>query len=639
MATHQMTVNILNDLTSLISGTEIVWNYEAIEVWIDGASTAFTQTDEILDIPTYTSGNIRVESKLYILSQALSEYLPKDPTNPASDLVFWDSRAMKYPLIATSMKSIESGIVESRISTFTFMYRGDWEDLALLSPSFVNKSVKVYRDGALLYSGFSTGSGAKKGVFTVSLGTVEPAIEGQCTFGDPDHLVRIDTSSNTAFYNGANIQDKWDGKAIPMVFGPRTPYEDFEGGNIERGQVISVVAPLVLPKVFEPSRIIGPGTILKVMPTSATQGILCRTPGYATLGSFPANETIFIGNVRLFSKTTFSTASTTLIEGQLVRFYQGDADEVNQSGRVLTNTSSGASFSLAIEDFSTGAVGNQNYASFDYNEQAHLCTKGEINKDFTGYTLSSQATSGGNKLWKINITGSLDLTDSDYYFVCTNVTGSRSAPQVAKYILESHGMTVDSTFDTLGGIYTENASMQIGNDDDIQTVNEALAEINESLLTLIKKPLGGDTYSMQAIDTNPTTTITVTDFEIGSVNVNEKSNSTYGAVQYEPLYLRASKIRDQVYKYQTSVTNNIYDTKRVKTINHVLDQSLVSRFNEITEYWARPRKDVGFILLDETVAIEIGDYVQVNHEDFTGKIMVTSLSPKQLGTAIQGIEL
>ncbi len=642
MTTHQITVNILNDLTSRISGTTIPWVFEAIEVWVDGTVTAFSQTGDVISIPSYTSGNIRVESKLYILSSKLGQYLPKDPTNPGSAQVFWDSRAMRYPLIATSMKSIESGIVESRISTFSFMYRGDWEDLATLSPSFVNKDISIYRDGALLYSGISTGSGVSKGVFTVTLGTLETAIKGECTFGDEPYEVRIDTASNNSHYNGANIDEKWDGYAIPMLFGPRTPWNDVETQSVERGQLLPVSPPLALPPVTRQSRNVGSDIIVKIIPISATEGIIGRTPSFQSLASQYATTNITGGGTitMIFSKETAGTSSepSSLIYGQLVSFSTASNRLTDQSGK-LTNISSGVGiYQLSQEDL--GTVGLNNYTDVQYDSKAHICT----NKPASGFfesssiSLSSATTSNGNKFWKITATG-LDFNEDEYFFVGTSVTGSKSAPEVSKFILESHGLTVDSSFATLGATYTEKATMQVGFDKEIQTVNEALAEINESLLTLIKKPLGGTDYSMQAIDIDPTPTVTVTNLEIGAVKVNEKSNSTYGAVQYEPLYLRGSRIRDQVYKYQTSDINNIYDTKRVKTLNHVLDQNLISRFDEITEYWARPRKDVGFILLDETIAIDIGDYVQVNHEDFTGTIMVTSLSPKQLGTAIQGIEL
>jgi len=634
---HKITVNILNTVTSKISGTSLTWSYEAIEVWVDGVSTGFTQIGSTLDIPGYTSGVVVVESRLYIISQELGEYGPKDPTNPASDEVFWDSRCMRYPLIATSMKSIETGIIESRVSTFSFMYRGDWAELATLAPSFVNKPINIYKNEALLYSGTSTGSGNSRGVFTVTLASLETALKGECTFGDPSHLVRIDRSTNTSFYNGANIDEKWDGQAIPMMFGPRTPYEDVEAANVQKGQMISISFPLTLPSVYQPARKIGTGFVIKVIPTSATEGILCRTPGYSSLVSSPSNKTISGANFRLFSKTTFSSGSSSVVEGQLVKFYLGNAGQSTQSGRVLTADSSGTQFGLAIED--TGGAINQNYSSFDYNTTSHLCTQSEISEGFTGTLLTSQATSGGNKLWKITVSGTgIDLRDGDYYYVCSSVASPRSAPQVAKYILESHGLSVDSSFDTLGGTLTEFATMQVGSGSNVPTVNETLAEINESLLTLIKKPLGGSTYSIQAIDESAPATVSVTDEEIGAVKVNELSGSTYGAVQYEPKYLRGSRIRDEVYTYQTSTTNNIYETDKVKTINHVLDGT-ISRFQDITDFWAKPRKNVGFILLDESITIGIGDYIEVTHEDFTGKLMVTSVSPKQLGTAIQGISL
>ena len=640
---HQITVNILNTVTSKVSGTAFAWNYEAIEVWVDGVSTGFTQTGSSVDVPSYTSGAVVVESKLYIISGELGKYGPKDPTNPASDVVFWDARSIRYPLIATSMKNIEAGIIESRVSTVGFLYRGDWEELATLSPSFVNKAINIYRNDALLYSGTSTGSGVSKGVFTVTLANLETVLEGECTFGDPDYMVRIDSSSTNSYYTGSSFPKRWDGKTIPMVFGPRTPWQDNEKSPIPKGQYITGVPPLVLPPVNQSVRDVGQGFILKVIPTSQTTGILCRTPSFQTLTS---NKTT-TAPTSAFVWSKFCGTSVVehpyLIYGQLVSFdYTGIHRLTVQSGRFISiSESTGITgYELSAED--TRSTNVTNYDFVEYDTKSHLCAKRATDSNYidSNFTISSTTITEGsqnNKLWTVSAIG-VNFYDNDFYYVCTDVTGSRSAPQVSKFILESHGLSVDSSFDTLGATLTEKATMQIGFDSNVPTVNEALAEINESLLTLIKKPLGGSTYSIQDIDVSAPATTSLTDTEIGSVKVNELNNSTYGAVQYEPLYLRASRIRDEVYRFQTSDINNIYGTDRVKTLNHVLDQA-VSRFDDITDFWAKPRKNVGFILLDGTITINIGDYVQVDHEDYTGKLMVTSVSPKQLGTAIQGISL
>jgi hypothetical protein len=127
-------------------------------------------------------------------------------------------------------------------------------------------------------------------------------------------------------------------------------------------------------------------------------------------------------------------------------------------------------------------------------------------------------------------------------------------------------------------LHTEKATMHVGNDKEIQTINEALAEINRSLLTLIKRDLDGSTYSMQKIDTSAVASVTVTDEEIGRVRSNEVNANTYGVVEFEPTYLRGSRIRDQVYSYNTSTAKNYTGITKTKVIYHVLDQDDATRF-------------------------------------------------------------
>jgi hypothetical protein len=626
-----------------MTGTELPWKFDVSAVWVDNTSESFTQTGEVVDIPSYTSGEVLVESTLYMTSGRLAEYLPKDPTNPASDLVYWEDRVMRFPVIGTTIKNIESGIVSSNTGTLAFLYRDGWESLIEQETYFANSAVKVYKDGVLQYSGFSQGFASSRGVYTVTLGNEDSVLEKECTFGDPDYMVRIDRASSNSYYTGPSIPEKWDGQAIPMVFGPRSGWFDEEKQSVSKGQIVPELPPLTLPAVHQSTRSVGGGAIMRVIPTSQTTGILCRTPSFQTLLSnkFSTNLTAAFFWSKMTAGST--TEHPNLIYGQLVSFGNLEAARRSeQSGRFIavSQSTNETLYELAAEDAVSTSVNN--YDSVKYDASSHLCAERPASTNFAdaNFTISSTTITQGtenNKLWTVTATG-VNFFDNDYYYVCSDINGAKSAPDVAEFILSSHGLPTDSSFATLGANLTEKCVMHVGDEKNIQTVNEALAEINESLLSVVKKNLDGTTYSIQKIEQDPTTSLTLTHEEIGSLRTNSATAKTYGVVEYEPVYLRGSRIRDQVYRYDTADNQAVNGIEKTKLVNHVLNAT-TSRMDEITKFWSTPEQTVGFILLDESIAINIGDYVSVVHDDFVGKIMVTSISPKDLGLGIQGLKI
>ena len=418
-----------------------------------------------------------------------------------------------------------------------------------------------------------------------------------------------------------------------MLFGPRSAYEDVEKTSVSKGQIVSVSPPFVLPPVNQPARDVGTGIVLKVIPLSSTVGILCRTPSYQTISSVNQTASISGSSSRLFSKVTSDGAGlgANMIHGQIVKMNSGSGTRSSQAGRLITiDGSSDGSYQLSADDFGTGQ-----YSSITRNITAHLCSDTPPTTAFNGYSISSQNTGGGNKLWKVTIASGADLTDGEYWFVSTSISGARSAPLVSKFMFDSHGLPTDGSFSTVGSSLPTQATMQVGNEKTMPTVNDVISEINQSLLTVIKKPLDGSTYSMEKIELTNVPSLTLTDREIAGLRVNESSNGTIGTVEFEPKYLRGSRIRDQVYKSRKSPFANIHGLTKTKRINHCLNVTN-SRMDEIADFWARPEINVGFTLFDETYTVDLGDKIEIDHDDFTGIILVTSISPKQIGIAIQG---
>lgn len=638
---NQYIVHCVSTITDLMSGTGAQWDFEVSEVWVDNVSTAFTWSSGSLDIPTYTSGVVKVESILYLIYGELGGYHPKDPENPASDVVFWDDRVVKSPSFSTSINNIEEGFIDANIGALSFYYRDGWDDLITYGTTFINKTLLIYRESVLLYSGFIEGASVSRGAYTLANGNIDSVLDQECTFGDPDYMCRIKTDSSNSYYTGSNIDQKWDGHAIPMVFGPRTAWEDTQGETVALGQWVPVFPPILLPPPNTSSKKVGSGIILKVIPTSSTTGILCRTPSYETLGSTKTSAADDGSFFWTFTSTNTNMSIANVSHGQLVTIDSSNASRrTSQSCRVIGGNTSAVSFQLCTED-TVSADPTTDYDFYDYDSKSHLCSDICANEDYDdASTLISSTTithgTQNNKLWTISVGSQVDLLAHDYYYVNIGITGSKSAPEVAEWILNSHGLTTDSSFATLGADLTEKATMHVGYDKEIQTVKEALSEINTSLLSYIKKPLNGSAYSMSKIDTSATPSVTLTNEDITNVRSNQKKGSTYGVVEFEHTYLQGDNIRDDVYRYNTSEASNHTGITKHKLINHVLNEADDTRFDEMTEFWCTPEIVVGFTLLDESISIDIGDYVQVNHEDFTGLLLITKLAPNDLGYSIQG---
>src|SRR6478752_3903320 len=217
---QQVTLAPLADITSIITGTTASWSFEVMTVYVNGISTPFSWTGGSLSIPSYTVGTVLVEFPLYLLYDAPSQNLPSDPTDSGSDPVFWENRLRNFINFSTSLKSFESGLTEINVGAVVIQLDDDWIQLAQQQLIMPKKIVRMYRHGQIVFKGVAT----KHTIF-----------DSECHFGDPAYLNRIDRSTNTAYYNGANVPQQFEGAVIPMLFGPEFPYDQTEYSEIDVG--------------------------------------------------------------------------------------------------------------------------------------------------------------------------------------------------------------------------------------------------------------------------------------------------------------------------------------------------------------------------------------------------------------------
>lgn len=227
MQVQKVTLSPLADITSLMTGTEALWPWEVTEVYVNGAVTPFTwdEATSVLDIPSYGSGIVLVEFRLYLIFNAPSQYLPSDPTNPASPLVFWENRLTSFISYSTSIRSFETGLTEITIGSFGIRIDDDWLPLIQNILIFSNRTVRIYLDDVIKFKGITTRSAVSNFTLTVTIQKRQTILDSECSWGDPDYLNRINRSSTNAYYTGSNIPKEFENVAIPMLFGSTTPYQ------------------------------------------------------------------------------------------------------------------------------------------------------------------------------------------------------------------------------------------------------------------------------------------------------------------------------------------------------------------------------------------------------------------------------
>jgi len=622
--------NGIVDLTSKVSGTSASFPFEVVTAFVDGVSTAFTYSNGVLDIPSYTSGTVKAEFVLYLIYNDVSQHAPKDPATPASDSVFWEDRVSRMPTFSSSINNFESGKIAFKTSNIAFTcLGGDWESI-LDRVDFVGTNISVYFNDVIIFDGFTNGSQVSNGRTTIIIKNQATVLDSECNWGDSDYLNRIDGSHSSSFYTGSSIPEKYYGTAIPFVIGDRMAYHDFEGQNVDSGQDITGAPPLVQLGANVTSRTVGVGFVCRVIPTSATTGIVCRIPSFQSLSSSLGTDTATSLSPKLYSKIINGSASapTGMIPSQLIR---QETTGANVGSRCLNINST-------VYQLEASVTASVTWVQAHYDEELQLCSTEPATQTFDPATvvISYDVTDGGHRLVKISCPG-VDFLKYDHYLVCSNVTGSITAPKVAQFILESHGLSVDSsTFDTVSALYPQKTCIQVGLGKQIQTVNQVIGQINAALLTYNKIPLSGNDITMGYINLSPSITDTLTDEQIRELSVSVTSDDVYSKIEFEPIYAKGTNYRDDVYdSKQNSEAESIYASVKTKTIAHVLTSKPSSRWQDVADYYGFPSPVVRFIFLESTL-YEVGDYVTIDHSDFKGDIVITSITPRQIGSSITG---
>lgn len=636
---QQVTLAPLADITSLIGGTTATWSFEVTAVYVNGVSTSFSWSNGTVSIPSYTVGTVLVEFPLYLLFGAPSQDLPSDPTDPLSDPVFWENRLRNFINFSTSIKSFESGLTEINVGSIAIQLDDDWIQLAQQQLIMPNTIIRIYRDNQLVFKGIATKHTISNYVMNINIQKRITIFDSECHFGDPAHLNRIDRSTNTAYYNGANVPEQFEGVAIPMLFGPEFPYDQTEYSEIDIGPTNPAVFPTGGETKFPQKNVNTSGFIVRVIPTSATTGIIGRMPVFQSLVSSPATQSLGVGLQRPYNRSQQSNNATVFsnaIQGEMLIIERNSDSKIN-IGRLYTKLTSPVShLFLGIEDASFSTYDN----ILSYSTTEHWFATNVPAASWTLPAVSSGSfTPGGNRWITANFTG-VDLRVNEVYVVFTGITGAEDNFELMQWILEQHGFTVDATsFSSLSAEFNVTTIQQVGMGSEMPTLGNLIAEMNQSLMTILVFPADNDEPFIKKIDPTESPILTLDDTQIANVNVSSEYRNQAANVQFRSKYARSDVYKYSLYRNNEAPNKDLFASQKTFEVSHVLSSlpsSVTGRWEEMTEIYGAPQTTVGFDLFDDDVEIELGDMVYVDHDLFKNKIMILSIDNKQQGRTIQG---
>lgn len=640
--TQKMTVTPYVDLTSRMTGNTCDWPWEISTVYVNGVSNAFTWSDGTLTVTGYTSGVVIADFTLYLLYDAPSAYLPSDPTNPASTPVFWENRLTSFFAVSSSIKSFETGLTEVSGGSIAIRIDDEWMDLITELVIFSNRVIRVYTDDVISFKGITTKMDIADYVMTVQIQKRQTIMESELHWGDPAYLNKIDRSQNTAYYNGANIPTDFEGYAIPFFFGDQFPYEAKDGDEVDLGTAIPNF--LIPPGNTRAAKGVNTSTfIARVIPTSASTGIIGRMPSWQSISSVPVSQAL-TGSAHQWTRA--EQGNNTVI---MTKMIIGEVCTLTSPGfincaRLYNRDTNRGYFVMSADDPS--ATDDQadplNFVAYTgisgCNENLHFFPAAIPKTTWTGGTvLSGTFTPGGHRWLTVSSIGGMDLTTDELYVVITAISGEKTAVEVMQFALEAHGYTVDTaSFTALAADLPYKTIQQAGFGQNLPTLGQFIAELNRSLLTILVFPASNDEPFLVKVDPTQAASQTIYEKQISGLRFGHEYRDQAKSVEFRPKYAKSEAQKASLYRKYSSSMGTIFGSERTLVIDHVLSEVPTTRWDEITEFFGSPTSTVTFNLLDDDVELELADCVQLDHPACSKKIFITQITRQPLGRQITG---
>lgn len=641
--TQKMTVTPYVDLTNRMVGNTAAWPWEINIVYVNGVSVWFVWSDGVLTLPDgYTGGVVLADFTLYLLYDAPSAYFPSDPTDPASTPVYWENRLSNFFAVSSSIKSFETGLTEVSGGSIAIRIDDEWMDLITELVIFSNRTIRIYTDDVISFKGITTKMDIADYVMTVQIQKRQTIMESELHWGDPEYLNRIDRSSNTAYYNGANIPSEFDGFAVPFFFGDSFPYEAKDGDEADLGNAIPNF--LVPPGNKRAAKGVNTSTfIARVIPTSSSAGIIGRMPSWQSLSSVPISQAL-TGSQHQWTRA--EQGNNTVI---MTKMILGEVCTLTSPGaincaRLYNRDSNRGYFTMSADDPSAtdDMADPANFVAYTgisgCDENLHFFPSAIPKTTWTGgAVLSGTFTPGGHRWLTVSSIGGMDLKTDELYVVITAITGEKTAVEVMKFALEAHGYTVDAgSFTALAADLPYKTIQQAGMGTNLPTLGQFIAELNRSLLTVLVFPASNDEPFLVKVDPNQASSQTLYEEQISGLRFGHEYRDQAKAVEFRPKYARSEAQKSSLYRRHAASMATLYASERTLSIDHVLSEVPATRWEEMTEFFGSPLSTVTFNLIDDEVDLELADCVTLSHPACSKKIFITQITKQPLGRQIQG---
>lgn len=628
-----VTVDGIANITDIFdfTGKSASFVAEIIQVWrndVNDATFTYSLSNKTISIPNAVSGNkIKVKFRLYLVANTSGAIAPKDPTDSLSADRFWEPRLARAPTITRSMDQLERGYATTVASDLTIALGDSWQQLAQLPISFEWQQVYIYKATTLVLKAQTMSQRLSESGFSLNIQKPNTALDQLATFGDPDYLVTVDPSHSSSYYTGSNIPDLYYGQAIPMIFGTSTPYTREGQGSADSGTVIGtpLVPPLVGPIAFQ-----GINSIIKPIPITNKVMIIGKIPSYQSLAS---NTQVYTPTtvVRLLTKIQSYTAIPNYFIGQAVNLSKTSGSPLaTDLGLVLNQNDA-----YTTKERTSGTF---IYDTITINLNIKVINVNPTKTIGAFPTVSvSEITPGGHRLVKLTFdAATTDIRVDTPLIVIDNMTGAKSGAGVLQYILESHGLTVNSSqFTTVSARVPEVINLISGIDKNIPKLSDLVTEINGSVFGSIYPDATTDTQKYVYYG-EQTPSETLTSAQIKDLEVESDARDIANSIKFKSKYITQEDLQSAVntIKTNTNATTVLGASNQLEREH--LFESTPSRLTDIMTHCGNSQQKVTFLLLDDTVSIDLGDNVTIDHYRFQGGIFITEIQTLDLGRRITG---
>ena len=252
-------------------------------------------------------------------------------------------------------------------------------------------------------------------------------------------------------------------------------------------------------------------------------------------------------------------------------------------------------------------------------------------------TLTVLNTPGGNNLIKVNVfLANYDIRQLRIEVILTPFTGTRSAAQVLDYVLEKHGITLDSSdVSAVHAAVPTPVCLIVGGGGKVPKVSDVVQEINQSLFATIYPEKTSNTQRLK-LYAEGTSSATVSSDQIKNLIVLNEGRDIYKQIDFNASYAISPEFSSYRKITKTSATaDNYLFSDAGEERNHIYEGS-PSRLNDIMTHYGNLQTVVEFDLLDESIEVDIADTITIDHYSFSGNIFITSVTTSDIGVRVKG---